>query len=498
MKSIFLRIIEVLFAVLLLFGILCIIVSLSEPELGMTGVVVFSIWSILSLIVFLKVRKKRKGLKTNKIESKDDDGIVRGYTPSKPNVAVENKAKVEVEVRTNNPVRQETVPVNPIQSRSNEAVKAEKIKVKPEELSFGDVIQRYLTTDHSKVPSIYDYYGYFRAEFNCILNNIPRYRFDLSSEKVLRNKEILTPYEKSAIITTKTTKNEVANFVVVDTETTGLRPGGNDIIEVTAIKFENFVPVSAFTTLLKPRNSIPEDATRINGITDEMVQSAPTFAQIKRALEEFIGNYPIVAHNAEFDVKFLHVSGFNFSENQVFFDTLELSRQHIRDCMDGTKLENYKLATVCEECSIYFDGAHRSMADALATGLLFIEIIKTVFDNEDIFAIKFSEKPLTSLEELDDWEYYQTQKPVKTFTVTSREEFDDVSSYSVGDEVDQGYDVDKGKETLEINYGEVCYIPKSVQDFFEENYGDYRMFVLDAYEADNGKVKIKIGIYNAK
>jgi len=485
LKSAFLRIVEILFVGLLLFGLIGLIASISEPDIGMPGIIVFSIWCLISLFVFIKAHKARKKLKGIKTKANK-----KQITHCKSVESVSNNSEI---VRIN----QNSALINN-RTCEKKIVHNEKVKIKPEDLNCTQVIQRYLTTDHSTVPSIYDYYGYYHAEFACMLNNIPKCNIRLSTEKVLRNKELLTPFEKSAIITTKTTRAEVENFVVVDTETTGIRTGGNDIVEISAIKFENFTPVSAFSTLLKPRKPIPEDATRINGITDEMVKDAPSFAQIKSALETFIGNYPVVAHNAAFDVKFLHVSGMNFSDSTVFFDTLELSRKHIRDCLDGTKLENYKLATVCEECGIYFSGAHRSMADALATGLLFIEIVKTVFEEKNVFAIQFSDKPLLSLNELEDWEYYQQQKPVKTFTVTSRDEYDDVYSYSVGDEVEQGFDIEKDKDTLEINYSEICNMPKSAQTFFEENCGDYRMFVLDVYEADNGKVKIKVGIYKEK
>ena len=94
-----------------------------------------------------------------------------------------------------------------------------------------------------------------------------------------------------------------------------------------------------------------------------------------------------------------------------------------------------------------------------------------------------------------EWDYYKDSKPLKTFTVTHRDEFAITEIYNVGNEVNTGYDFEKDKDTLEIDYEEICYMPKSARDFFDENYGDYKMFVLDVYENDNGKVKIKIGIF---
>ena len=260
------------------------------------------------------------------------------------------------------------------------------IVVSPDDLNFDEVIQRYLTTEHSKVSAKYDFYPYFRAEFNCILNHLARVDIELRDEKVLRNTEITSPFEKTAALTRANKITNLQNFVSIDVETTGLKPGGNDIVEVSAIKFENFFPVSIFTTLLKPRKPIPADASKINGITDEMVEGSPIFAQIATSLQSFIGNLPLVAHNAGFDIKFLHCSGLSFSPKTKFFDTLELSRRKIKE-YDGQPLENYKLATVCAERCIYFDGAHRAGADALAAGLLFIELIKVTHEVDDINAI---------------------------------------------------------------------------------------------------------------
>ncbi len=95
-----------------------------------------------------------------------------------------------------------------------------------------------------------------------------------------------------------------------------------------------------------------------------------------------------------------------------------------------------------------------------------------------------------------EWDYYKDDKPVKTFTVTHKDEYAITEIYNVGDEVNMDHDFEKEKDTLEIGFEEICYMPKSARDFFDENYGSYKMFVLDVYENDNGKVKFKIGIFD--
>lgn len=223
----------------------------------------------------------------------------------------------------------------------------------------------------------YNYIKQKKSQFDELLVTIPKYKIEIVDENVKRKMAYNEVFPKSNNITTKTDLTNLKDFVVIDTETTGLNVGGNDIIEVSAIRFVDFKPSEIFSTFLKPRKSIPVEASRINGITDDMVKNSPKFGQIKKSLEKFIGNSPLVAHNAPFDLKFLFASGLDFIDDLNIYDTLTLSRNKTMDIF-GKELYNYKLSTVCNECDIFFDGAHRSSADALATGLLFTEIIKRV------------------------------------------------------------------------------------------------------------------------
>ena len=264
----------------------------------------------------------------------------------------------------------------PIISTINEE-RENKIIVSPDSLDFDSVINRYLSNAHSSVPSMYSYYDYLYAEFDCMLNGLKKAEIQIEPDfKVYRNKAILTPFEKTKNITVNTPFNKLKNFVAIDVETTGLKTGYNDIIEVSAIKFIDFKPSEIFSTLLKPRKPIPPEATKINGITDDMVKDSPTFSQIYNSLKSFIGDNNLVAHNAAFDIKFLYVSGLDIDDKkQTIYDTLQLSKWAIKD-WDDSPLESYKLTDICNEVGIYFNGAHRSSADALAAGLLFLEIVK--------------------------------------------------------------------------------------------------------------------------
>jgi DNA polymerase-3 subunit epsilon len=95
--------------------------------------------------------------------------------------------------------------------------------------------------------------------------------------------------------------------IVLDTETTGLDPASGDrVIEVAAIEIFNFMPTgAAFHQLVDPERDIPEEATRVHGMTAEMLRGKPLFRDIAGPMLDFLGDAEIIAHNAPFDFGFL-------------------------------------------------------------------------------------------------------------------------------------------------------------------------------------------------
>ncbi|MGH7117927.1 MAG: DNA polymerase III subunit epsilon [Acetobacteraceae bacterium] len=95
--------------------------------------------------------------------------------------------------------------------------------------------------------------------------------------------------------------------VLLDTETTGLDPLlGHRVIEIAAIELQNDLPSAAFFhRFVNPHRPVPAEATAINGIADADLAEAPDFASIAPELLGFLGNDPIIAHNAPFDFSFL-------------------------------------------------------------------------------------------------------------------------------------------------------------------------------------------------
>lgn len=208
----------------------------------------------------------------------------------------------------------------------------------------------------------------WKDEFKKQVDSLPSFEMVLSDEKHNRNNSIFfEDYCKN--LTKSTPLNKIKDFIAVDVETTGLNTGGNDIIQLSAIKFRDFKPVEKFNTYIKPRKSIPPEATEINHITDEMVENAPKFYQIIDSFNQFIEDLPLIAHNAPFDMKHLYVNGLDSVVNKTIYDTLGLSRRIMKDEY------SYKLTDICEVFNIYISDAHNAVYDSYAAGQLFVNLV---------------------------------------------------------------------------------------------------------------------------
>lgn len=95
--------------------------------------------------------------------------------------------------------------------------------------------------------------------------------------------------------------------IVLDTETTGFDPlEGHRVIEVAAIELVNLLPTGrSFHTLLDPQRDVPPEATKVHGFTRADLEGKPQFPDIAEAMLDFLGDAPIIAHNAPFDFRFL-------------------------------------------------------------------------------------------------------------------------------------------------------------------------------------------------
>jgi DNA polymerase III epsilon subunit len=94
--------------------------------------------------------------------------------------------------------------------------------------------------------------------------------------------------------------------IVLDVETTGLDFKREKIIEFGAVKLVNNVIAEEFETLINPKQEIRYSSMEIHGITSSMVENAPTIEEVMPKILEFIGESPIIAHNAIFDYSFIN------------------------------------------------------------------------------------------------------------------------------------------------------------------------------------------------
>ena len=158
-------------------------------------------------------------------------------------------------------------------------------------------------------------------------------------------------------------------IAVIDFETTGMSPGqGARATEVAIVLLDNGVVVDRFQSLMKSGAWIPPFITQLTGITNAMVNAAPDAAGVMQESARFVGNAPMVAHNASFDSKFwqaeLALAG--LPAPQPFACTVLLSRRLY------PQAPSHKLGTLVDYHGLPRTGqAHRALADAeMAAALL--------------------------------------------------------------------------------------------------------------------------------
>lgn len=166
------------------------------------------------------------------------------------------------------------------------------------------------------------------------------------------------------------------HFIAFDVETTGLKPWSDRIVEIGAVLFEHGIPVRNFSSLVNPHIHISESVSKINHITDDMIQDAPCEKSVYAKLVEFLGDAMhggiyVCAHNVNFDMMFLveALMRMGYSGDIYCLDTLDLSKKVIKN------ISNYKLNTLACYYGLKNENEHRASSDAIVCGNILINLI---------------------------------------------------------------------------------------------------------------------------
>lgn len=179
-------------------------------------------------------------------------------------------------------------------------------------------------------------------------------------------------------------------FVVFDTETTGLTPQSDRILEIGAVIFrkDDYLKtgeVTSFQCFIKQDHPIPSEATAINGITNEMVMDGDTEYAALTKFFEFVDGRPLYAYNAKFDKDFVRATA---KRCGYLDDNFKLDVEDVLPLVGQVfdNLPNRKLATVAKHIGAPNSGAHRAISDCAMTLQVLIHCQQTLMVRESVEA----------------------------------------------------------------------------------------------------------------
>lgn len=184
-------------------------------------------------------------------------------------------------------------------------------------------------------------------------------------------------------------------YVIIDTETTGLDYDYCNLIEICAVRFSDGIQSGIFSTLVQPpKYEVYDDVanvwmekyvdnyiTELTGITNEMLASAPTPTSVIPAFLEFIGNSVLIGHNINFDINFLYDAAEKncgvFLRND-FIDTLRIARKLYPE------LKHHRLSDIAGICHVPQSQAHRAEADCVVTAQCYEYMRNAILANQAV------------------------------------------------------------------------------------------------------------------
>jgi DNA polymerase-3 subunit epsilon len=159
--------------------------------------------------------------------------------------------------------------------------------------------------------------------------------------------------------------------VVLDTETTGFDAlSGDRLVEIGCVELINHVPTAkTFWKYVNPERDVPQAAFQVHGLSTEFLSDKPKFAEVADALLEFVGDSPLIIHNAEFDMKFINVELERAGKPTIPFaravDTVAMARKKFPGAPAS-------LDALCKRFNI--DNSNRTLHGALLDAQLLADV----------------------------------------------------------------------------------------------------------------------------
>lgn len=184
-------------------------------------------------------------------------------------------------------------------------------------------------------------------------------------------------------------------FVSVDVETTGLKAANSNIIQISFVLFLNGEPRHMYCKYINPGVPLPESATKVNNITNDMVKDAPHFSELAEFISRIITREKIIAHNLRFDATFIEreLSKTQYA-NQVNWGFCTMSLDLARPVDLSNKPNRFiKLTALAKEYNIEIKGRlHDAYTDALLAGKIAVKIAKQNTRDTQFFIIQKKSK----------------------------------------------------------------------------------------------------------
>ncbi|MGN0017826.1 MAG: PolC-type DNA polymerase III [Candidatus Gastranaerophilaceae bacterium] len=168
--------------------------------------------------------------------------------------------------------------------------------------------------------------------------------------------------------------------IVLDTETTGLDYTKEKMVEFAGVRLENGKVKDEFQTLINPQQHIRKSSIAIHGITQEMVEDAPTEAEAMPKILEFIGDYPIVAHNCIFDYSYLNEASLRTTGKPIENERID-TQYMFKEVYP--EMDSHGLEALTKKFNVELVNHHRAMADAMSLALAYPKLKKLYLQKYD-------------------------------------------------------------------------------------------------------------------